>query len=485
MVRWLQGLVLLVVLLHWSAAAEDLPPVIDLHCDSLTQLEKNSGTDIVDTRDPISLRNLKAGGVMAQVFAIWVNPKRGRSVQIARRQVAAFEDKVIRAGRGMIRQARSYADILENHRAGVISAVLAMEGADGLGVNASNLEWFTKRGLRILSLTWNNSNVFADGLRCPDPPPRGGLTEEGARLLGIMAANLVIVDLSHAHWETFWDIVTRIPGPVIATHSNARSIRDHDRNLDDEQIVAIAQKQGVIGLVYYYEFVAEGKRVTATDLWAHYRYISEIVGPEFIALGSDFGSRKMKLIQGVSNPGEVLDLLRTFRRQGVGDLDLDLLASMNALRVIHTADEEYFDIAPLNWRPLRGRPIHPADSSPALYDRLRSTAVTLCEPGMSYEFQTDGTDLFAVVLRTLSDNNPAGASINVLVQVSTCQDDIIQREFTCPMDGSRCVMEVFKDLATAGACTSHVRVRLEPQGDNPPGCWKVQDIIPLQRVVHR
>ncbi|MFH1529929.1 MAG: membrane dipeptidase [Pseudomonadota bacterium] len=477
-------LLILLLLLHPTGAApKDAPrPVVDLHCDTLTQLEQAPRTDIVRTRDAVSLKSMQAGGTMAQVFAIWTNPKRKDAMKVAQRQVSAFRDQILGAAGDAIRQARSYADILENHRDGTISAILAMEGANGLGDDASNLAWYAQQGLRILSLTWNNSNAFADGRSAPDPPPRGGLTEEGARLLGIMATNLIIADLSHAHWETFWDIVTRIPGPVIATHANARGVRDHDRNLDDEQIVAIARKRGVIGLILYPEFISAGKVVTPEDLWSHYRYIADLVGPEFLALGSDFGRRGAVQIEGVKEPGDVPVLLDAFRHQGLEDPDLDLLASGNALEVLRIADEQYFDIPRLDWRPLR--PQAPIPSDPALYDRLSSTSVTVCHRQERFEFDTGGTDLFALALR-VGSGTPLEVSVHVTVRTVSCQGEELLREFSCPADGSRCLLEIFGDGGSAGPCASHVSLQLELPATPVVECCEVQDIVPLQRVVFR
>lgn len=472
------------LLLAQPATGEELPPIADMHSDSLTELLQAPETDIVSTRASISLENLRAGNVMVQVFAIWVKQKDGEPQRVAQAEADVFWDRVVGASGGALRPARTYAEVIQNHRDGVISAILAMEGADGLGGNAQNLLEYVKRGLRILSITWNNHNAFADGLK--DSPRGGGLTEEGRILVSLMAYHRVIADMSHLHPVAFWDVVTSIRGPVIATHSNPRAIWDATRNLDDEQILAIAQKQGVVGLVYYREFVGSGKDVPQEALWDHYQYLAELVGPEFVGLGSDFGGTwiSKQLVRGIRSPRDVPELLALFRQKGLDEIELDLLAFMNFLRVLRTADEDYDDIPPLGWRPLDVRPSYPKGSPPELYDRLSTTVVKVDKPMGRYEFTTAGEDFFALALRSRSRTSGVQA-LQILVQSSACNGDVVEVEKACPMDGSRCVVEVFGDGGSAGPCGSKVSVRLEPQGGAPSAPWEILDIVPLQRVIHR
>ncbi|MBM4371165.1 MAG: membrane dipeptidase [Deltaproteobacteria bacterium] len=457
-----------------------LPPVADLHCDTAAWLDREPRGDITATRGQVSLPRLEAGGVALQIFALWADPRAGRPRDAARRQAEVFRERILEASGGRIRQARTRAEVDSHRAAGAISGILAMEGADGLGETASGLADFVERGLRILSLTWNNSNAFADGLDAPTPAPRGGLTPEGERLLGAMAAARVIADLSHAHPETFWDVITTIPGPVIASHANARGVLDHRRNLDDEQLLAIARKEGVIGLVYYAEFVRGVKRSRAADLLAHYRYVVDIAGEGAVALGSDFGSPGMRMAEGLRHPGDVPGLLRLFRKAGVGERALGLLALENVLRVLRTADERYHDIPPLDWRPLPVLPVVPR-SAPALYDRLRSTSRRICEPMEKLVFQADGPALFAVAFRVRSHDGEG--IVRVRLRVSG-RGPAVEAESDCPLDGSRCLVELPPGDGSPGSGPAEIAAELFIK-DAPPRlpCWRIQDVVPLGRVL--
>ena len=427
---------------------------------------------------PVSVGELERGNYLAQVFAVYAPPgKPDASMRRGRELVASFERDLVEGSRGHVRQARTIEDLEENRDRGVISAILSMEGAQVLGDDAGNLNWYATRGLRILGITWNNSNAFADGLDAPDPPPRGGLTPEGVRLLRLMETHQIVADLSHAHWETFWDIVTTIHGPVLATHSNARGVCNHRRNIDDEQLLAIHEKQGLIGLCLHSPFLVEGRRrAGAEDVLAHFRYIREIVGEGHLAFGADLGGG-IRAARPVSSAGDLPELLVELSCHGLGREELEALSHGNFLRFWRVAGERYHQVPPLGWRPLLVEWSSDASEDSVLFDRRSSTGRRVCsqgEEGWSFVVTLECEampDSLAVRVRA-----PVGGVAEVSVEISAPDGGQRYGAGACPTDGSRCLIQA---SASSGTVTSG-RFKLSMSARTfERSCLEVLDIVPI------
>jgi len=157
----------------------------------------------------------------------------------------------------------------------------------GIDTNTEErIKWLYEHGVRVGSLVWNEVNALATGW--PNDPNRG-LTEEGFKAVKKMNELGMIIDVSHINEKGFWDVVSTSDKPVIATHSNARVLCPHDRNLTNQQIKAIGAKGGLIGLNACGAFIDE-KRENQTSLklaW-HARHMAELIGVEHIACGFDY-----------------------------------------------------------------------------------------------------------------------------------------------------------------------------------------------------
>ena len=454
-------------------------PVADLHCDHLYQLSMKPDRTVADLELNMNIEWLEEGGYAVQVFAIFSQLTDKRANVAAREQLAAFHHRVLAPARGRLRQARSLEDVLKNRESGAISAILAFEGADPLGSDADNLAWWASKGLRIASLTWNNSNAFADGLNEPDPPPRGGLTTEGERLLAQMEMHGIGVDLSHAHPETFWDIITSVRGPALCTHCNARGVHNVRRNLDDEQIVAIAEKQGIIGLSYHSGHISKREHAEPEELLEHLQYIERLAGPSVPALGSDFDGL-IKEVDGVENASYVPYLLKRWKKAGLPAATIEAVASANFYTYLNKLDRDYLKIPPLYWRPMG---VTPADTEPdvaAVFDRLNSTSVEACGDAPHFEFTARGARLFAVAVRIQGDGSSVDP-VRVDIEAASTTDKPLQGAADCPADGSRCVITFFSasalpDRDPRAKTTFHL-----PPGP-PRACVRVLDIVPLQKA---
>jgi len=445
-------------------------------------LWKNPDWNVANAKGDISIEKLKKGGYSVQLFAVFAYPDAAPDLAtVGKAQVDAFHTRVLDRSSGEIVQAVTHSEVEYNRSKGVISAMLAMEGADVLNDDPTNLEWYARQGVRVLSVTWNNSNGFADGLREDNPPPRGGLVPLGRTLIQAMEKNRIVADLSHAHWETFWDIVTTIRGPVVATHSNARSVRNHRRNLDDEQLLAIAEKEGLVGLCYHSPFVDKKRRAELDDLWTHAAYIAELVGWDHLALGSDFDGN-IRHPRRVRSASHVPRLLARFKDQGATAENVAALAMDNFLRMLKAADERYESIPPLNWRPLRAVPTRATKDDAPAYDRLASTYRLVCArrgKGLqrTFEFKAAGTTPRQVALRLSTASGPA-EEVDVTMSLFAAPDSPpSQTEGSCRADGRRCLLEL--GTVADESARSMIAVTLETAASAEKTCLKVQDIVPI------
>lgn len=168
-----------------------------------------------------------------------------------------------------------------------IKALMSVEGMCGIRDDEVNkIQWLYDHGIRLATLTWNEGNALANGVK---GNANEGLTRLGKNVIHKMNQLHMVVDVSHANEKTFWDIMNVSNGLVIASHSNCRPLCDHARNLSDEQCLAIKAKGGLIGMNSARYFVdTEESKQTVRQLAAHAAYLKQLVGVETIACGFDF-----------------------------------------------------------------------------------------------------------------------------------------------------------------------------------------------------
>ncbi len=275
------------------ASARSLPPsalslhreatVVDLHNDII--LEVQAAKRDIRVRSPIGhsdLPRLREGGVDVQFFALFVHPKEAdRGFARVTELLDAF-DRLAAANSAILGQATSVTEIEHLRDAGRLAAVLAIENGSALQGDPRHLDAVYERGVRMMSLTWNKSNDLADGAM---ESHHGGLTPVGRQVVSRMQELAMIVDVSHLSAQSFWDTLAATRGPIVATHSNAAAVTPHPRNLSDEQLRAVAGRGGVVGVNFYPTFTGGPALTCILD---HIAYMVEVMGPDHVALGSDF-----------------------------------------------------------------------------------------------------------------------------------------------------------------------------------------------------
>ncbi len=183
----------------------------------------------------------------------------------------------------LIKNSKDFDEIKRKNKIGFI---LALEGAGSIGDDFSRLHSYHDLGLRSIALTHNNRNQFADG--CAENPAVG-LNALGKKFTEELNNLNILIDLSHISEPSFWDVIDIIEKSPIATHSNAKSLCNHARNLNDNQIKSIAERDGVIGINFFSTFIDQNrKKATVDRLIDHIDYIVGLAGIDHIGLGPDF-----------------------------------------------------------------------------------------------------------------------------------------------------------------------------------------------------
>ena len=307
--------------------------VFDGHCDTILEIMNHKRTlGKRASTGHLDIPRMKEGGVDVQFFAVFIEDiyKPDRSLKRTLQLIDCFY-KEIEKNQDDISLVTNYNQIEEVNSAGKIAAILSIEGGEALEGDLGVLRVLYKLGFRLLTLTWNQRNQIADGIG--ESRTGSGLTKFGLKVIDEMNRLGMLIDVSHLSETGFWDVIKRSKAPIVASHSNCYALCPHLRNLKDEQIKALADKGGVIGITFVPNFLTQEKRKTTVgDVVKHIDYLVEKVGVDYIGLGSDFdGTGGLPLgLEGVDKvpniTGELLD-------RGYKEKDIKKILGENFLRV--------------------------------------------------------------------------------------------------------------------------------------------------------
>jgi membrane dipeptidase len=349
--------------------------VVDGHNDVIINsifLGRDIGTRLAAGHTDIP--RLQKGGVDVLVFAVWsydLDWKKG-AFNHANEQIDTLE-KVVARNSDRIAIARSSADIDRILKEGKIVAIIGVEGGNMIESSIHNVEKLHSRGVKYLTLTWNFNLPWVTAAAIEDSKPthlQKGLSKKGRKIIRRMNELGMMVDLSHASKKTFYDVIETTTKPILVSHSNAAALAPHFRNLDDDQLAALKENGGVIGVNFYSEFVdstynqrvatlfekqfhrkpangedvgnlynqlsAENKHFANTPLSKlidHIDYLVKKVGIEHVALGSDF--------DGINSPPQDLEdvskfpnITKALLERGYATQDIAKIMGLNFLRIL-------------------------------------------------------------------------------------------------------------------------------------------------------
>ncbi len=282
---------------------------------------------------------LKESQVNIVVVNVFTKGKKEEILEQAMFQIERMLDAVDRnADIILIKSKQDLKNAIEDKKLGLI---LSLEGFEPLGNNLNLLNLYYRLGVRAGMLTWNWANAFASGTDTDEP-----LSEIGLEALKKMHELGIVVDVSHLNEKGFWEVISKSQKPIIASHSNARALFNHPRNLSDEQIFAIAENGGVIGTTPYFTKVDQDdpSRVrtdddsseTIEDYIKHIEYIVSLVGYDHVAFGFDFnvylGDFGVKDIEDTEKIKNVISLLI---ERGHKIEDIEKISGLNLLRIFN------------------------------------------------------------------------------------------------------------------------------------------------------
>jgi membrane dipeptidase len=317
--------------------SRDSPPrfLVDLHTDAV--YEHMCGRKEITRRSDkghLDLPRMREGGVNGQIFAVWVSPtelKPGEYYDFALKGADTFDQVCARCS-DAIAPARTPDEFRQVVATGRIAAILGVEGGHALEGRLENLDRFFARGVRVLTVTWSNSNELGDS-SSDENKSHNGLSPLGRQAVRRMNELGIIVDVSHSADKTVFDILDTSDVPVIASHSGIRARRDFNRNLTDEQIRAIAGHGGVVGVVFLPYFLREPEeKATIEDVLDCIDHICQLVGPDHAGLGSDFDGFGGAL-PGLEDVTKMGLIGAGLRKRGFAEGDIAKITGLNFLRV--------------------------------------------------------------------------------------------------------------------------------------------------------
>jgi len=262
-----------------ARSIHDSAIVIDTHEDTPQRfLDENYDIGSTDPQDPdfISLDKARAGNLSAAFFSIWVYPATNEG-HFAKRTLELIDSVYGQASKHSDRMMMcfSVADIERAHQEHKFAVLMGIEGGHSIENNLSLLRDFYRLGVRYMTLTWNNTNEWADSggdIESSAIAHHNGLTAFGKQVVLEMNRLGMMVDVSHVSDKTFWDVLSTTKVPVIASHSSARALVDVPRNMDDDMLRAVAKNGGVVNVAFPSAFV--DKRFNEEAFAQHQRMLA-------------------------------------------------------------------------------------------------------------------------------------------------------------------------------------------------------------------
>lgn len=361
--------------LHYDAL------VVDMHADALYRYMKTGESFENEPKAQVDLPRLKKGGVDVQFFAVWPSPKISRGVFAQSVEMIDTLEQVLNRNPQKIELALNPTDIKRISKNGKIAACIGLEGGTAIENDLDKLLYFYKRGVRYLGLTWNNSPEWASSAQDENKKKwsgEKGLNAFGESVIKKMNDLGMIVDVSHAGEQTFYDVLKVTTKPVIASHSSVFSICPHYRNLKDEQIKALAQNGGVVFINFYpgylvkdFDDIYSSARKEANAIQDsletlgqkenfnrpafisgkvdslypsvktvvdHMEYVIKLVGADHVGIGSDFDGISLTPT-GLNDVSKMPAIAAELMERGYSEKDIRKILGENFMRVFKSVTE--------------------------------------------------------------------------------------------------------------------------------------------------
>lgn len=330
-----------------------MTPIIDMHCDTIYKIyelrRQGENVGLRSNKLHVDLLRMKEAGYMAQCFAMFTympyTEERGVDPAEYAKALSDTMDRELEANSDLIRPALTAGDIVRNYREGFLSAIKTVEEGAVYKGRPEMVRFFYEHGVRKSTLTWNFENELAFPNRAVRnletgeyrvfPETERGLKKAGQDVVQLMEELGMLIDVSHLGDAGILEVLDLVGAhtPVIASHSNARAVTGHPRNLTDQMLRGIAEHGGVTGLNFCAEFLTEdGNGVSRIkDMVRHVRYIYNVAGSDAIGLGTDFDGIDDQLE--IDGAGQMQKLADALMKAGFTTGEVEKIFWRNVMRV--------------------------------------------------------------------------------------------------------------------------------------------------------
>ena len=327
---------------------------IDMHCDTLSELEKETAAESLQKNAGlcVDVERLLNAGSRAQFFACFVNAGRmNMDWELAWKEVLRLIDSAYKEENEqfyIVRPSEKNYPFLTSDKK--LAGILTVEEGGVLNGMAGRLEQLHSLGVRLITLTWNYKNCIGSPNSRDAKVMGEGLTGFGMETVERMNHLGMIIDVSHLSDGGFWDCIRQSRAPVAASHSNARSLCGHPRNLSDEMLHALGENGGVAGLNFYSAFLVqntrrsgengskkgvESLRASAADIARHAKWMIDKAGEDAVALGTDFDGFGMQALpEGMRGVQDMEKVWNAFEKEGLTPRQIEKIAYQNVMRLM-------------------------------------------------------------------------------------------------------------------------------------------------------
>ena len=321
----------------------DTSIILDSHCDTPMFFTDNSRENISmfasrTDRVLVDLPKMTEGRLDASIMVAYL-PQGERNEEAYKIATAKADllltqiEEMVRANGDRVGLAETEDDILRLKAQGKKAILRGIENGYAIGKNIGLLEYFKKRGIVYMTLCHNGDNDICDSARGNNE--HGGLSDFGREVVEQMNRLGILVDMSHASEKSFYDALELSKVPIVCSHSSARALCDHPRNLTDDQLRALAKAGGVAQTTVYSGFLRSDGAATVVDAVDHLCHAAKIMGVEHVGLGTDFDGDGG--VPGLADASEIINFTRHLLRRQFSEQDIRLIMGGNFLRVMASA----------------------------------------------------------------------------------------------------------------------------------------------------
>jgi len=352
-----RALVLLLLAVPAAAATQDADllararallrasPLIDGHNDFPMALQENNAQrdlDRLDIRMPqpklhTDIPRLRQGGVGGQFWSVYVPAtlQGGDAVRATLDQIDVVY-RMVRKYPDTFELATTAGDVERIFKAGRIASLIGMEGGHSIASSLATLRMFHALGARYMTLTHSTNIAWADS--GTDKPKLGGLSAFGEEVVREMNRLGMLVDLSHTSHETMEDAIRVSEAPVIFSHSDARALNDHGRNVPDAVLRLLPKNDGIVMVTFVPGFLRADGKATLADAANHLDHVRKVAGADYVGIGGDFDGIPTVPV-GLEDVSKYPALVAELLRRGWPEADVRKALGLNVLRVMRGAEE--------------------------------------------------------------------------------------------------------------------------------------------------